>query len=198
TTSPPTALPIRPPPAHHDPEYGGTASPFHAAAASPRGTKDSFTNRVNRIHPGACLEWVLTDHGQPHLVDYSLTATCAAPKTAIGGRVLSAGRAQGPVLAVADGPALERLSIAPIVSIGHTANVPDDETITALRARIANLPTKPILYASRPYVILSQVIDDIAGMVFDGGSALCHLAILLREAQLPAIVAPGFDIDRLG
>ncbi|WP_431929939.1 PEP/pyruvate-binding domain-containing protein [Nonomuraea jabiensis] len=155
----------------------------------------AFTAVVDGRLPGACLEWVLTDQGDPQFVDFSaIDASWLASTTA--GRTLSEGSARGPLLAVGDSEILERLSVAPIISIGHTARVPDSAYITALRARIADCPTKPILHASRPYVILSQVIGDVAGMVFDGGSTMCHLAILLREAGLPAVVAPRFDIDR--
>ncbi|MGI5292633.1 PEP/pyruvate-binding domain-containing protein [Nonomuraea polychroma] len=153
----------------------------------------SFTALVDRHLPGACLEWVLTDQG-PHFVDYTATGSRPEPCTTAG-RTLSPGTARGPLLTIDDSDMLERLSVAPIISIGHAAAVPDSSYITELRARITAMPHRPLLYASRPYVILSQLIPDVVGMVFDGGSTMCHLAILLREAGLPAVVAPGFDID---
>ncbi|WP_084132097.1 PEP-utilizing enzyme [Parafrankia colletiae] len=36
--------------------------------------------------------------------------------------------------------------------------------------------------------ILSLIIDEVAGFVSSGGSALCDLAIVLREANKPAVV----------
>lgn len=179
------------------------ASAAHAAPAAGVGQWSaqtlhrmaSFTALVDQRFPGACLEWVLTGDGRPHFVDYSAPAGMTASGRAIG-RTLSEGSARGPLLAVPDSEMLERLSMAPIISIGHTASVPDSDYITELRARIAACPAKPILHATRPFVILSRLIDDVAGMVFDGGSTMCHLAILLREAGLPAVVAHGIDIAK--
>jgi phosphoenolpyruvate-protein kinase (PTS system EI component) len=41
--------------------------------------------------------------------------------------------------------------------------------------------------------VLSVLIGSVAGFVFEQGSALCHLAILLREEGVPAVAATGLD-----
>jgi phosphoenolpyruvate-protein kinase (PTS system EI component) len=41
--------------------------------------------------------------------------------------------------------------------------------------------------------VLSVLIGLVAGFVFDQGSALCHLAILLREAGVPAVASTSLD-----
>jgi phosphoenolpyruvate-protein kinase (PTS system EI component) len=39
--------------------------------------------------------------------------------------------------------------------------------------------------------VLSVLIGHVAGFVFEQGSTLSHLAILLREAGIPAVAAAG-------
>jgi hypothetical protein len=149
----------------------------------------NFTDRADAIYPGASLEWVL-HNCQPHFIDYSATATPAPAFTASEGAILSPGTARGPLLLLdEDTDALARLSIAPIVSVTRDADVPESRYISGLLTRIGAYSSMPIVYAELPYVILSRLAGHVAGFVFSGGSPLCHLAILLREAGVPAIVA---------
>ncbi|TCC41988.1 PEP/pyruvate-binding domain-containing protein [Kribbella speibonae] len=150
----------------------------------------AFTQILTELYPGTYLEWV-HDEQVPHFIDYSTTENSRASSRT--GSTLSGGAARGPLLVLPDDAALTRLSIAPIVSIMGDADVPESRYIAGLLERIAALPTPPIVYADRPYVILSRLIGHVAGFVFAGGSDLCHLAILLREDHVPAIVAnlPG-------
>ncbi|MFE2910772.1 PEP-utilizing enzyme [Kitasatospora indigofera] len=68
------------------------------------------------------------------------------------------------------------------------ADAPASDYVSGLITAVRAMPGKPVVYARRPYAILSVLLDDVAGMVFEGGSRLCHLAILLREAGIPAAV----------
>lgn len=146
----------------------------------------AFTRILTELYPGTFLEWV-HDNDAPHFVDYSATATGLVHSRT--GNTLSTGTARGPLVALPHDEALSRLSVAPIVSISGDADVPESHYISELLGRIAALPEPPIVYADRPYVILSRLIGQVAGFVFAGGSDLCHLAILLREDHVPAIVA---------
>ncbi|MFF0345207.1 PEP/pyruvate-binding domain-containing protein [Kribbella sp. NPDC004875] len=154
----------------------------------------AFTHILTELYPGTYLEWVHEEQ-EPHFIDYSTTDTNRA--SSWPGSTLSTGTARGPLLMLPDDEALTRLSIAPIVSINGDADVPESHYITCLLERITQLSTPPIVYADRPYVILSRLIGHVAGFVFAGGSDLCHLAILLREDHVPAIVAdlPAEAVD---
>jgi hypothetical protein len=146
-----------------------------------------FTHTLTELYPGTFLEWVLDETGVPHFLDYSTTETGLVSSGQ--GSTLSAGTARGPLLIIPDDDALTRLSVAPIVSISGDADVPESRYISDLLDRISILSTPPVIAVSRPYVILSRLIGHVAGFVFTGGSDLCHLAILLREDHVPAIVA---------
>jgi rifampicin phosphotransferase len=149
----------------------------------------SFTDKADAIYPGASLEWAL-HNCEPHFIDYSATAIATPASTTTEGTVLSPGTARGPLFLLdEDTDALARLSIAPIVSITRDADVPESRYISGLLARIDAYPSVPVVYARLPYVILSRLVGHVAGFVFGGGSPLCHLGILLREAGVPAIVA---------
>jgi hypothetical protein len=105
--------------------------------------------------------------------------------------VISAGSATGPLFTLDDDELLSRLSVGPAVSIIKCRDVSGYEGIARLLDRVAALPEPPVVRVSRPYAVLSLLLDRVAGFVFEQGSALCHLAILLREAGIPAVAAGG-------
>lgn len=143
---------------------------------------------VAHRHPDAYLEWAVTE-GRPHFIDHSIPKTHRTQRHTEGAITISPGTARGPLFRIEDTNELSELSIAPIVSIGSDAPVPASRYITELLAQISAIEPKPIIYARRPYAILSMLMNQSAGFVFDGGSTLCHLAILLREAEIPAVIA---------
>ena len=61
----------------------------------------------------------------------------------------------------------------------------------ALLDRVRRCAEPPIIRARLPYAVLSVLIGSVAGFVFDDGSVLSHLSILLREAGVPAVCASG-------
>ena len=146
-----------------------------------------FTHTVTAIHPQAHLEWVI-EAETLYFVDYSIPKHQSPLTRGQDATVISSGSARGPLLRV-DSEHLTELSVAPIVNIGSQAPVPTSRHLVELMDTIAAMPQRPIIYANRPYAILSLLIGKVAGFVFDGGSTLCHLAILLREAHIPAAIA---------
>ena len=83
---------------------------------------------------------------------------------------------------------LERLSVGPAVSINKSSDVADSSLLGRLHERIAESGDRPVVRATYPYAVLSVILDEVGAFIFDRGSALCHLAILLREARVPAVV----------
>ncbi|HET8641159.1 MAG TPA: PEP-utilizing enzyme, partial [Pseudonocardiaceae bacterium] len=138
---------------------------------------------------GPCtLEWVV-DRGEPYFVDYSVLGGSTVAVSATGGVQISPGTATGPLLRIEEDDLLGRLSIGPAVSIDRSADVLGHEGLAVIIDRVRACPRKPVVHVSRPYAVLSVLIGSVAGFVFDQGSTLGHLAILLREAGVPAVAA---------
>ncbi|WP_433532918.1 dCTP deaminase domain-containing protein [Micromonospora sp. CA-263727] len=153
-----------------------------------------FTAAMHAKHGPVTLEWVF-EGDRLHFVDYSVLGDHDTVSVAHGEVCISAGTARGPLLRLDDDELLRRLSIGPAVSIDKSQDVSEHEGLARILARVRAYEEKPIVLAARPYAVLSVLIDHVAGFVFDQGSALGHLAILLREAGVPAVAAAGVDGD---
>jgi hypothetical protein len=140
-------------------------------------------------------EWVASG-GRPVFVDFSSHATRRA--SACDATVLSPGTAEGPVVFVDASDELLELSNAPVVSVSHVEEI-TDPCLTALRETVRSRGAPPVVVSDRPLAVFALLAADVAGFVFRGGSTLSHLAIILRELGIPAIVAspPSRAVDRV-
>ncbi|HEV2371159.1 MAG TPA: PEP/pyruvate-binding domain-containing protein [Streptosporangiaceae bacterium] len=150
-----------------------------------------FTAAMQATYGEVTLEWVL-DGSRLQFVDYSLL-DAADRLTSVSGVRISAGGASGPLLTLDDDEMLRRLSIGPAVSIGKSHDVTGHAELARIVEKVCSMPEPPIVRARRPYAVLSVLIGMVAGFAFEEASALCHLAILLREAGTPAVAAAGLD-----
>lgn len=151
----------------------------------------TFTDRMRACHGDVAVEWALVDDELVFL-DYSVLGA-DHPATTYSGVVVSAGSASGPVLNLVDDETLRRLSIGPAISLTGSADVTGHVGFAALLDRVRQFADPPIVRASLPYAALSVLIGSVAGFVFSRGSVLSHLAILLREAGVPAVCADDVD-----
>lgn len=151
-----------------------------------------FTEVMQRTYGDIALEWVFAG-GRPHFVDYSLLGDDHVTISSAGAVLISPGTARGPLLRLTDDDLLSRLSTGPAVSIDKAADVSEHYGLAAILNKVTAMPEPPIIHAGRPYAVLSVLIGHVAGFVFDQGSTLGHLPILLREAGVPAAAAPDFD-----
>ncbi len=170
-----------------DPSRGWVACPAPVArpfTAEQAVVVGDLTAALDQRHGRVTTEWVIDD-GILYFIDYSVLG---APTAAAGVAVMSRGSAHGPVLTLDIPDAeLERLSLSAAVSV--TAATNDEwEWAVKLTQQVTGLAAKPIIVARRPYAALSVLIDHVAGFLFQDGAVLCHLAILLREAGVPAII----------
>ncbi|WP_333738166.1 dCTP deaminase domain-containing protein [Streptomyces sp. IBSBF 2806] len=150
-----------------------------------------FTTAMHEAHGPLTLEWVL-DGDQVYFVDYSLLGSHDTVTVSGGGVLISPGTARGPLLRLDDeDELLARLSIGPAVSVDKSQDVGEHEAMARVLDRVAACDGPPVVYACRPYAVLSVLIGRVAGFVFEQGSTLGHLAILLREAGVPAVAAGG-------
>ncbi|MYU36529.1 deoxycytidine triphosphate deaminase [Streptomyces sp. SID8358] len=151
-----------------------------------------FTAAMHAVHGPVTLEWVF-DRGTLYFVDYSVLGGDDTVTVAHGEVCISPGTARGPLLRLDDDVLLRRLSIGPAVSIDKSQDVTEHEGLARILDLVTSYDEKPVISAARPYAVLSVLIDHVAGFVFDQGSALGHLAILLREAGVPAVTAAGIE-----
>lgn len=149
-----------------------------------------FTTAMHDKHGPVTIEWVF-EGGRLYFVDYSVLGGDDAVLIARGEVSISPGTASGPLLRLDDDALLRRLSIGPAVSIDKSQDVSEHDGLARILDHVKAYDEKPIICAARPYAVLSVLIDHVAGFVFDQGSALGHLAILLREAGVPAVTAAG-------
>ncbi|MEN3584897.1 PEP/pyruvate-binding domain-containing protein [Streptomyces sp. ZYX-F-203] len=149
-----------------------------------------FTAAMHTRHGPVTLEWVL-DRGTLYFVDHSVLGGDDTVTVARGEVCVSPGTARGPLLRLDDDALLRRLSIGPAVSIDKSQDVTEHEGLARILDLVRSCDEKPVISAARPYAVLSVLLEHVAGFVFDQGSALGHLAILLREARIPAVTAAG-------
>jgi deoxycytidine triphosphate deaminase len=129
--------------------------------------------------------------GRIYFVDYSVVGPDPVVVSPSGAVRVSPGTASGRLFLLDDDDLLSRLSIGPAVSISRSADLSQYAGLARIMDKVKALGEKPIIHASRPYAVLSVLIGHVAGFVFEQGSTLSHLAILLREAGIPAVVAAG-------
>ncbi|MGL4175028.1 MAG: dCTP deaminase domain-containing protein [Dermatophilaceae bacterium] len=153
-----------------------------------------FTAAMHAKHGSVTLEWVV-EGDRIYFVDYSVIGGRDVVSVASGEVPISPGTARGPLVRLDEDDLLRRLSIGPAVSIDKSQDVSEHEGLSQIVNRVKTCEEKPIVVASRPYAVLSVLIGHVAGFVFDQGSALGHLAILLREASVPAVAAAGIAGD---
>ncbi len=148
-----------------------------------------LTAAMQERYGDVTLEWVLSE-GELLFVDYSVLG---ADGVVVGtdGVCISSGSASGPLFTIDEDELLRRLSVGPAVSINKSRDVSEYEGIARLLDKVAAFAEPPVVRVSRPYAVLSVLLDRVAGFVFEQGSTLCHLAILLREAGVPAVVGTG-------
>lgn len=149
-----------------------------------------FTSAMTDRYGPVTIEWVL-EEGRLFFVDYSVLGSDDSVMLAHGEVNISPGTARGPLLRLDDDELLRRLSIGPAVSIDKSQDVSEHEGLARILERVRACEEKPVISAARPYAVLSVLIDHVVGFVFDQGSTLGHLAIMLREAGVPAVTAAG-------
>lgn len=144
------------------------------------------------------VEWSISN-GKAYFIDFSCENSLVLPDTHLwsdGIKVIVQGYALGNVIFLSDDLQLRRLSDSPGVSVGELSeSLRNNSELRSIVNSIKMLNEKPIIWAKRPYAILSFLFDYVSGFVFSGGGLLCHLSILLRENQIPSLIAPNIDFD---
>lgn len=132
------------------------------------------------------IEWVLSNNDL-FALDYSLVEKNNL-KLTDDSRIMSEGYARGSIFMIQDTIEMEDYSVAPSMSL---TEVPDSSEyghlFSSIVTDISKQASNPIIKARRPYAALASLIPFASGFIFEDGSLLCHLGVLLREKRIPAI-----------
>lgn len=134
-------------------------------------------------HPKAGIEFGYTPQGEFFLVDlYSGEAVAPSSRR---DDVICEGRVVGRVRYIDYDPSAERASI--------------DRHIHNARGEMGTDCLEPtIIIARRPFHVLDRLVygapSGALGMVFEEGSLLCHLAVVMREYGVPGFILPTVNL----
>lgn len=135
------------------------------------------------------LEWVICKN-DVYIVDYSRISEDLPDSLNSNTKVISKGIIRAPTVRLLDADFLRRLSEGPAVSLNAIPDVDDlDDYFKNLVELLETYTNPPIIVVSKPYAVLAALIPYVGGFVFHDASTLCHLAILLREHEVPAIAS---------
>lgn len=139
-----------------------------------------ITQKLAKHHPKAGIEFGYTPAGEFFLVD--LYENDAVAPRSMRDDVICEGRIVGRVQYVAHDPNDMRASI--------------DRHIHNTRGAAGDSNAEPvILVAQRPFHVLDEIVysapHGALGMVFEEGSLLCHLAVVMREHGVPGFLLPN-------
>jgi hypothetical protein len=153
-----------------------------------------FTKTLNEDMPGTQVEWVI-ENEKPFFVDFSAEHNLLDIVSDSGNLVISSGIVQGPVLKLDEDDTLYRLSVGAAISVTGYHEVTKHDKLKGILNMVSESSQKPIVYVKKPYVILSTLFEYVAGFIFEEGSLLCHLAILLRESKIPAVISKTIKLS---
>lgn len=139
-----------------------------------------ITRRLATHHPLAGIEFGYTPAREFFLIDLH-EGEAVAPRSPRDD-VICEGRIAGRVRHVAQDPTDVRASI-------------DRHIHDARRAEREGDAEPVVIVARRPFHVLDEIVYSAPrgalGMVFEEGSLLCHLAVVMREHGVPGFILPG-------
>ncbi|MCL6590140.1 MAG: hypothetical protein K6U80_09330, partial [Firmicutes bacterium] len=134
------------------------------------------------------LEWTISDN---ELILFDLSFERQPLSLSEGNiTILSRGDFQGSVFLMPD------ISILTSVCSLHTVSVVPDTafyearnsaTVRDFLNELKRTGGKPVVVAKQPLTELALITDSVSAFIFEEGSLLCHLGIILREKGIPAV-----------
>lgn len=187
-----------------DPSTPSDAAVEMLGSATNVGRVSAFTERLEDSLGPITVEWVVEADDTLYYVDHTVLDAdrhnAFTMTTTTDAVVIAPGRCVGRVLRVTETEVLQRLSVAPAVSVSGGVDVSGHRAIADIVARTREIRAtgeQVIISAHRPYAILAALIGHVDGFLFDNASRLCHLGIILREKTIPAVVHNARDGELL-
>lgn len=125
---------------------------------------------------------------------------CSLPRDSEAGAriepsVISPGPIRGRVFVMPDTQGAHEVATGWAVNVDSRDPVGEcflTEVMDRLRDFATRFGNEPLVcLARRPTADLAYFLERMSGFVFESGSTLCHLAILLRQERIPAIIREG-------
>lgn len=139
------------------------------------------------------VEWLIHE-GQVYCLDLTIESS-SLDSILDSPSVISRGTARGRVLKLMEIEKLEEtLDTKYHISVRRGEGfrlAQEDDAILHLRSKIERVKEPVILVCKYPATCLSLLTDRVAAFIFEQGSLLSHLAIILREDNVPAVFLPG-------
>ncbi|WP_128658036.1 PEP/pyruvate-binding domain-containing protein [Paenibacillus sp. 598K] len=150
-----------------------------------------LTGQLSALLGEVRIEWVF-DGEEIRFFDLS-EETRPLVETLGLGTVLSSGYAEGQACVLDDIHTFDALfddvlSEVDVVPKAAFLELVQSEPCHALIRSVLQGADKPIVVAEYPKRTLAVMTDHVSGFVFERGALLCHLAIILREKGIPALV----------
>ncbi len=127
-----------------------------------------MVSRIQQHYPKHCIEFGICSKGAPFLIDHFPSEIGKYESS----QVLSPGAFSGTIIRIEDDDAIDSID-------SHFHDL-----------HLTNEQMDIIIVANRPRLSLAKYLPSKSGRVgflFENGSRLCHLAVLLRERNIPAM-----------
>lgn len=136
----------------------------------------------------ARLEWTM-ENGDLFLFDFSVEKQSLSIFEN-SENILSKGNFQGMVFILNDTSILESICTVHTVSVLPDSNfyeTQNSRVVQDLISELKQVSEKPIVVARQPLSELALIANSVTAFIFEEGSVLCHLGIILREMGVPAV-----------
>jgi rifampicin phosphotransferase len=152
----------------------------------------TITNKVNKYIKEARLEWTI-ENNELFLFDFSVEhqpLNLSSNNTTI----LSKGNFEGTTFLLEDTNKLRSICNIHTISVLPDSDfykVQNSNEVQELIAVFNRNSDKPVIVAKQPIAELALIAKYARAFIFEEGSILCHLGIILRELGIPAIFMEG-------
>lgn len=154
-----------------------------------------FTKKLFNKKNKYMIEWTICKN-KAFFIDYSEELEGEIKevrKNLTGDKIIMPGNISGKIFYLSNQDVLQKLSVSPGVSVNETNDILlENPELKKIITEITKLPEKPIIFTEKPYAILTFLFEYVEGFVFESGSLLCHLSIMLRESKVPAFICKKF------
>lgn len=138
-----------------------------------------------------CIEWKEAS-GTVYVTDMSIVRRGLKQPHE---QVLSPGLLRGRTLVIPDASDFDTPGLADAISVTEYKDRDEiansDGRLRELLAQVKSLPEPPVIVTTYPAIGLAPLVPYVSGFIFARGNLLCHLAILLREREVPAYLYPA-------